>query len=78
MGLLMARASGIWVVANAYPDADLILGAFTVKWELARWLKKQPDATRFLVTRYQDGCMNCLDHPGTRVPIHELLQMTTY
>lgn len=71
----MARASGIWVVSNAYPDADLIRGVFTVKHECARWLKDQPDPTRFLIIRYQDG------HPSiesVRVPIHELLQMHTY
>ena len=71
----MARASGVWLVRFAYPDPDLIVGAFTVKHECAKWLKAQPDATRYLVDRLQDGKPNV---SPVRVPIHELLQMHTY
>jgi hypothetical protein len=71
----LARASGIWIVRQAYPDADLMRGAFTVKHECAKWLKGRPDPTAFLIERYQDGnpSAGCV-----RIPVHELLQMTTY
>ena len=57
----MARASYIWIVTYAYPDPDVILGAFTVKHELVTWLEKQDDPTRFLILHVADGNLSTSD-----------------
>lgn len=69
----MPRASGIWIIKGSYGNPDVIHGAFTVKGECAKWLKRVADPENYLVERYQDG------RPGlpTRVPMHELLAIET-
>lgn len=71
----MPRANGVWLLTNAYPDADLVIGLFTVKSELGQWLGKQEDPFKFLVLRYQDGQP---DDGSTRVDMHEFTTMPEF
>jgi hypothetical protein len=73
----MARSHNIWIVRYAYPMPDLLLGAFTVKHELASWLGQQEDARKFLISCARDGNLRYL---GTdwEVPIYPRVPLSEF
>lgn len=64
----MARSDYIYAVMRPESGEDGLLAAFTVKYEMVRWLGWQDDTSGMHVLRMRDGYAGC-----KRVEVAELL-----
>lgn len=67
----MSRSTYVYTVQN---HALHVVAAFTVKWELAVWLRRQQDPEGYTVIRIKDGHHGDIGH---RMDVTELLKAQT-